>query len=187
MLIESERLPHDTLDSVPGNGTACRPDGDSHAQSRMISGPFAGQHGEKRVRGPDWLPEHTIELLLAAKPASGIEGTGCDASHGTNGPLVFAVLGRESGPALGASAGQDLAPALGGHACPETMIALSAQIARLEGALHRSTLDNVSGPSEEVWPMDKRAEMLRRRDTDVKTPGPHRRLSQPVDNPVQPV
>jgi hypothetical protein len=150
VLIEPERLPHDALDSVPGHRTARRPNGDGHAQARIASGPFPGQDREKRIRRPDRFPEDTIEVFLAAKPASGIEGTGCDASHGTNGPLVFAVLGCESGPTLGASAGQNLASALRGHACPETMIALSAQIARLEGALHRFTLEFDSGPSEEV-------------------------------------
>jgi hypothetical protein len=35
--------------------------------------------------------------------------------------------------------------------------------------------------------MDKRAEILSRLGADVKTPGPRGRLSQPVDNPVQPV
>ena len=121
------------------------------------------------------------------KTAPWIERKICHAGHHANERLGFDGSGRQSGAALGATAGKDLTSALGGHACPETMIALSAQITRLEGALHRSALRSGSGPRLTVWPMDKRAEILSRRGADVKMAYPEARVYQPVDNPPEPV
>lgn len=64
-------------------------------------------------------------------------------------------LRGKPGPALRAAARKDLATILGSHPCPEAMITLAAQIARLEGALHCSALKSWFGSSGACRPGEK--------------------------------
>lgn len=48
--------------------------------------------------------------------------------------------GRQPCPAFGTPTSQNLAAVFRGHPCPEAVVALAAQITRLEGALHCSAL-----------------------------------------------
>jgi hypothetical protein len=72
------------------------------------------------------------------------------------GPVLgLGKLRREPGPALRAATGKDLATFLRSHPCPEAMITLTAQIARLEGALHCSALKSWLGTSAVCRPGEK--------------------------------